>query len=171
MLLQNVLICARRVSHHPYALVRNQLDDTRWLLSLQELWWVCHLDPRLCCSPHSSTWASGPQSAAHPFVRCGRLHDIGTFSEYCVRACACACAGVRLTFYHRTHPRTYAQVRMNLGAFPSCAVLNANGIPLAPFGPVAVSPACGFNPAGRRVFALESTPTLPPTAPPKWHGN
>lgn len=41
------------------------------------------------------------------------------------------------------------QVRFALGAFPSCAVVNANGIPLAPFGPVAVSPACGF-PAHRR---------------------
>ena len=36
------------------------------------------------------------------------------------------------------------QVRFALGAFPSCAIVNENKIPLAPFGQVAVSPACAF---------------------------
>lgn len=36
------------------------------------------------------------------------------------------------------------QVRYAVGAFPSCAVVNSNGIPLRPFGPLAVSPACSL---------------------------
>lgn len=37
------------------------------------------------------------------------------------------------------------QVRFTFGAFPSCAVYNSHHIPLAPFGPLAVAPACSFD--------------------------
>ena len=46
------------------------------------------------------------------------------------------------------------QVRFTQGAFPSCAVVNANGIPLAPFGPLAVAPACSFAEYHARMAAL-----------------
>lgn len=48
------------------------------------------------------------------------------------------------------------QVRFAVGAFPSCALMNENGIPLAPFGPLAVSPACSFE-AYRARLGLQST--------------
>lgn len=46
------------------------------------------------------------------------------------------------------------QIRFTLGAFPGCAVVNNNKIPLAPFGPVAVSPACSFSEYHRRMKAV-----------------
>lgn len=55
---------------------------------------------------------------------------------------------------------TVCQVRMTMGAFPSCSAINRNGIPLAPLGPLAVSPACA-QPA---VVAVDAgAPTAPPT--------
>ena len=43
------------------------------------------------------------------------------------------------------------QIRFTQGAFPSCAVLNGNKIPMAPFGPLAVSPARSFAEYHRRM--------------------
>eukprot|EP00041_Stephanoeca_diplocostata_P003301 m.33309 g.33309 ORF g.33309 m.33309 type:complete len:596 (+) comp14225_c0_seq1:347-2134(+) len=72
-------------------------------------------------------------------------------------------------FVTNAAPRaTVCQVRMTLGAFPSCAVVNGRGIPLAPFGPVAVSPACtmpGHTPPQTSPLSIPRTPPPAYTPP------